>query len=283
MLAKNMQLVAFRANPTEFHAIRDLTDEELTAHRRFTKPFMEAESRFLLFRILELNYQEWISFIHSLLSIEGSKIDYRLKLNQLLLNYLTVSYSITEHFQASYRQKFRNQRKMMERYDTFLQRLNKSCWAFSFFQDFRNYVQHCELPIGAYSRSESQHKIELSITHDASLLLRNYKGWKKCGLTAEHGPLDLIALLQKHHVRMMQDYATFIAKSFFPFLTEANQFYSELTKEALKNRPNHRMVFGKVTLTPNDDGTNAFELSYSNVPNNVYSELGIQKNYATDR
>jgi hypothetical protein len=272
-----MKLVAFRANPTDFQPVRNLTDEELTAHRRFTKPFMEAENRFLLFRILELNYQEWISYIRSLLSIGGSKKDSRLKLNQLLLNYLTVSYSITQHFQTGYRQKFRNQSNMMERYDTFLERLHKSCWAFSFFQDFRNYVQHCELPIGAYSRTESRYKIELSITHDASLLLRNYKRWGKCALTAAHGTLDLIELLQDYHVRMIQDYATFVAKSFFPFLTEANQFYSALTNEALKKYPDHRMVFGEVMSTPNDDGTNAVNLNYSHVPNNVYSELGIQK------
>lgn len=272
-----MQLAAWKASPTEYHPVRDLSEEELASHERFREPFCDAENRFMLFRILELNYQEWISCIRSLLSVGGSqKINSRLKLNQLLLNYLTISYSITQHFERSYKQKFRRQKKMMERYDAFFRRVQNSCWAFCFFQDFRNYVQHCELPIGAFSRHESHHKVEVSVTHEASLLLRDYKEWRKCALTTAHGTLDLIDLLQHYHVRMTQDYATFVAKSFYPLLTEAQQFYSRLTVEAQKAHPGYRMVFGELTSKEKEDGTNAVNISCLEVPNDVYAELGIK-------
>lgn len=273
-----MQLAAWQSSPAEYHPIRDLTEDELSCHEHFQEPFSDAENRFTLFRILELNHRDWISYLHSLLSVGAKqKIDNRLRLNQLILNYLTVSYAITQHFQKSYMQKFRKNKQKLDEYDAFLDRLQKGCWAFCFFQDFRNYVQHCELPIGAFSRRESHTKVELSITHDAEILLRDYRDWGKSKLTKERGTLNLVDLLEHYHVRLIRDYASFVAKAFYPLLGQAHEFYATLTKEVHQVRPGYRMVFGSVSSKPNPDGTTELNMECLQVPNDVYAELGIER------
>jgi len=45
----NMQLIGFTANKDNFHFVRDLSEEELSNHKKYTPVFMEAKNRFKLF------------------------------------------------------------------------------------------------------------------------------------------------------------------------------------------------------------------------------------------
>ena len=279
-MSQKLKLAAWKPSPANFVPIRDLTQDELAKHESYIKPFTEATARLALFRILALNYREWRSHINSLLAAERTeREDDQLRLNQRMLNFLTISYAIKEHFERSYRKRYKKQPAKIEEYDRFVENLKSNCWAFAFFTDFRNYVQHCELPIGKYHHHVSHDKVALKISHDAKTLLANYKDWKASQLSESHGRLDLIALLQDYYIRMIQDYGRFVAKTFFPELRAAEEFYKNLTTEVTSRAQGHRMVFARDRKPKKELGKVTTNIQIIFIPNEVYTELGIVPNF----
>jgi hypothetical protein len=75
--------------------LRDLTPGELSSHKHYQPLTGAAMERLELFKLLAHNYQEWKTYIESLLCAQplGDE-DAKLNLNRLLLNYLTCAYTI---------------------------------------------------------------------------------------------------------------------------------------------------------------------------------------------
>jgi hypothetical protein len=270
-----MQLIGFTANGNNFHFVRDLREDELSNHKKYTPIFMEAHNRFKLFRILDGNYKEWDAYIN-LLRGPGPR-DYDndfLKLDRLLLNYLTAAYTIQEHFQVSFVRRFRKDNGKLKEFDDFINGLCQSCWEFAFFLDFRNHVQHCGLGIGRFHRQVFLHSSEVSVVYDAAQLFVENKKWKRCKLTGKEGELNLIELLQKFHQQVLQNYGGYVAKTFFPELVPAIQFYANLTGEVRKINPEFKMFFGVIQPEENSKPLKA-KLSLNLVPNDLLAELGI--------
>ena len=114
-----MQLIGFTADGNRFHLVRTLSENELANHKKFIPIFVEAHNRFKLFRILDCNYKEWAAYINVLRGPEprNEDNDY-LQLDRLLLNYLTAAYTIQEHFDVSFKRRFRrNLAKLREHGD----------------------------------------------------------------------------------------------------------------------------------------------------------------------
>jgi hypothetical protein len=106
-----MKLARYFGDITNIAIVRDLTEDELASHERFTPVVGEAMERFVLFKILAQNYAEWRNYVRSLLSAGVDPIgsgNERLNLDRLLLNYLTCAYTIREHCEVSFQQRFRN-------------------------------------------------------------------------------------------------------------------------------------------------------------------------------
>ena len=89
--------------------------------------------------------------------------------------------------------------------------------------------------------------------------------------------MDLIAILKEFHIQMLQSYASFVAKTFFPELRPASEFYARLTKEVQDRHPGARMIFfsKKPEPTPVDGGL-SLNMNLILVPNDVFAELGIK-------
>ncbi|HEY5893728.1 MAG TPA: hypothetical protein VIT91_10900 [Chthoniobacterales bacterium] len=96
---------------------------------------------------------------------------------------------------------------------------------------------------------------------------------------AREGDLDLIAILKEFHVQMIQSYAVFVAKTFFPELHPASAFYACLTREAHERDPNARMVFfsEKPEFIPGDGGKVSVNI-LTFVPNDLFAQFGIKSN-----
>src|SRR5689334_14206229 len=91
-----------------YKELRDLTPDELSKHEYFTPIFVEARNRLRVFNMLEANYQEWRSYTQSLLTTHsGNHEEEQLYLDRLLLNHLTCAYTIHEHFDVSFRRRFK--------------------------------------------------------------------------------------------------------------------------------------------------------------------------------
>ena len=275
MNEKNLKLAGWapRSLPVP---IRDLTDNELRSEANYKARFVEILSRFSLFRILEKNYQEWWSFTRKLL-IPGNR-DFeqdRLELNRLLMNYLSSAYSIVEHMEKSYTQRFRNDTEKSKKYRDFISRLENDSFAYAFFMDFRDYAQHQETPIGGYDRNETMHSVEISVRQSAEELSKQPRDWKRSSLTAAKGDLDLLTMTQDFHHLMSRSFARFMIDALNPDLKEIDEFYWNLTQEVRQKIPNARMVFlEKLIKTPERTRVN-FSYTIVQPPNAPYEELGI--------
>jgi hypothetical protein len=261
----------------EFEIVRDLTEVEILDHVKYTPIVGEARDRLKLFKILQKNYSEWRQYLYSLLNPQpGNHDEEALELERLLLNYLTCAYTITEHFEVSFVQRFRKDPIRKKRHQEFIKTLCTKCWAFGFFLDFRGHVQHRGLGIGGYKRQISSKSVAISVSHDAESLLKESRGWKNCCLSGSEGKLDLITLLQEFHVQMLQSYAKFVSQIFFPELNAAAGFYKDLTEEAAQKKPGSRMLFASDEPKTSGDGSKTqIQLDLELPPNDLLSELGI--------
>ncbi len=272
-----LQLVGLNKSRGNFHVFRKLEENEIAEHQKYTPIIAEATNRFNLFRILAQNYSEWKSYVNSLLNATTNNTgNEMLELDRLLLNYLTCAYTIQEHFKASFQRRFRSDdAKQKERAD-FIDGLCKVSWPFAFFLDFRNHVQHCGLGIGEFHREVNATSVIVTITHDAAKLVAENRDWQRSNLTVNHGKLDLVLLLDEFHSRMMHHYAGYVAKTFFPELFPAAEFYGRLTEEVRKPDAGFRMFFHPGELDMKTEGdVHKWELHLSLVPNDVFTELGL--------
>ena len=259
--------------PSRHHLqpVRKLTEEEVAKNTRFAPIYKEAENRLKLFKILGLNYEAWAKFTDALLSAEPDTPDDLLTADQLLFNFLASAYGITEHFKVSFRQRFKKDPVKMQEYADFLDRLCAGSWATAFFFDFRNYVQHSGLPVGNFQKHRSRTKVEITIEQDAVELLKDYKDWKRSKLEPSHGKLDLVELSRDYYLYLKRDYASYVAKTFYPELVEIQEFYSGLSDEATKGEAGKRMVF----ILKAEEAGNKLDLKTSEPPNDPMKEIGI--------
>jgi hypothetical protein len=272
-----VKLVGYIRPLKDFRVFRDLTEEELKSHQTYAPVIGEARNRLKLFQILGHNYQEWSNYLNSLLTTKhGEHDEEMLHLDRLLLNYLTCAYTIREHFEASFQRRFRKDDAKQKEHEDYLNRLCTGSWAVAFFFDFRGYVQHVGLGIGFYGRDVSATSVTLTITHDASKLVAESRDWKRSKLSGVKGTLELVPLLREFHVQMLQNYAGFVVRTFFPELIPAAEFYSQLTREVQQSNPEFRMAFTEREPEIRQEGVMT-QIKYDliHVPNDLFPEMGI--------
>lgn len=273
-----MKLAGYIGEPQHLDILRDLTPEEVARSEYFKPVVAEAEQRLKLFKMLQLNYKEWSDCLVGLLCAKrvSEQDDDMLNLDRLLLNYLTCAYTIREHFKVSFQQRFRKDVAEKNKAKDFIDRLCAKSWAFAFFMDFRNHVQHRGLGIDFYSRNVSRSSVTLTITQDAAkLLAENPENWKRSGLKGDEGKLDLITLLQDFHSQMFRSYAGFVVKVFYPELIPAAKFFGELTAEVKRQDKRRKMVFVHELRESKLNDKTTVNFSLKMVPNDVFEYLGI--------
>jgi len=281
-----MHLGSYNAAQRHYDAFRDLTPAEVSLHTKYTRCLTEARERLSLFRMLDRNYADWRNYLNRLLAADFREdVDVSEELKRLLLNYLTFAYTIQEHFVVSFRQRFKKQPGILKKYSDFLDRLCTACWPFAFILDYRGYVQHVGLGVSANSRTASDTSIRIKITANAKTLLAESREWKRSKLTAEKGELDLVAILKEFHVQMLQSYATFVARTFFPELYPADEFYADLTKEIQERHPAARMIFfsKKPEFAPEAGRKASLNMNIIMAPNDVFAELGVKVDEGAQR
>jgi len=272
--------LGFVNSRTNHHQImRDLSPSEIENHERLGAFVIEARNRLSLFRMLARNYAEWRKYLNSMLSIPGPEGDTMEELNRLLLNYLGTAYTIHQHFRGLFRKKFRHDKKLQGAHMEFIEKLSAKHWQFGFVLDYRGYVQHTGLAVGNYRRTPKSASIEIAITtHSAELVEKGRDDdWKFSKIKADHGEIDLIAAVENFQRIASEHYGKFVANQFFPDLIEADKFYGALLQEVRAKDPDATMVFFKKAFekTQEDSATISYHMEYSEVPNDVFREVGI--------
>lgn len=248
------------ANPQD---VRDLTAEELKQHNLFKPVVAEAKSRLVLFRVLDENYREWADYLQSLLHPEPIDEDVvALKLDRLLLNYLTCAQHIRQHFEATFQQRLRAGDAEQKKYKMLLDQLCQTSWSFAFFLDFSHYLKHQGLGLGFFKRKLTPTSVGVELTLNATELLNGTKDWPRSKLAPAKGIMELTGLLRDFHTQMMQSYSGIVIQTLFAELTPASEFYKKLAAEVRTKSPG-------LSLTLTDNGRPA------HVPNDLFAELGL--------
>jgi len=256
-----------------FHlsGIRELTEDEQEKLAEYTKIAASARNRFKLFMILKKNYSEWWDYTRSLLSPNDNlEPDEMVELDRLMLNFLSSAKSVLDQFKQHWTQAYRGTGKEND-FKNYIKKLEDGCWAFAFFQDLRNFTQHCGLPIGNYTRNANTSSVTLIIQADSEWLIDHYNRWDKSKLTKERGRLDLMDLCRDYYIRLQQDFGNFVANAFTPELLEAHTFLAGLANEANRLHPEgmYRIVT-KFDLTPT-----GFNFQFKTPPADLLGSLGI--------
>jgi len=118
--------------------------------------------------------------------------------------------------------------------------------------------------------------VTLLVSHDATALVSQPYTWRHSKLTGKEGDLDLVALLEEFHCRMLQQYAPYVAKTLYPDLFPAAEFYGRLTEEVRRIDPGFRMFFHPKEIDAKTEGDKqSVTLNLIAIPNDVFAELGI--------
>jgi hypothetical protein len=266
------KLGGWKSGPeTNLTEIRDLSEDEVIQYGKSMAVYAAARNRFRLFRIFHLNYKAWEGFVKATRKPGGALGDEMLELDRLMLNFLTAAKALIDHFTQFYIQ---SHRKTPEEnhFSELLDLLSGRSWAFAFFQDFRNFVQHCGLPTGSCEMSVKEGLITMEVGADAEWLLANHTGWKLSKLAKTHGKLNLLTLAHEYYQCVMSELGMFLAKAFFPKVVEAHNFFAVLANEVAQVVPTHTMIL----ITQAEGNGNEVTLSFELIPNDVFGELGFQ-------
>jgi hypothetical protein len=254
--------------------VRPLNPADVKALRKHTQTAIQNRKRFQLFLIVKKNSAAWLRYTLALLRpIDGLSEDEQVELDRLLMNFLSSARSLIDHFSQYHMQTFRKTADETK-YKEYLAKLETNSWAFAFFQDLRNFTQHCGLPIGNFSRHSSRYTVKLKIISDAKWLLEHSnpeRDWKKSKLKKSHGKLDLIELTQEYHARLLQDLGGFVAKAFGPSIIEAHNFFAALAQEVQAACPGKSMAIATKYLVEN----NQIHAQLKQPPADLFKDLGI--------
>jgi hypothetical protein len=266
-----MILCGVRYPGPSIEEIRSLTADELAANEKYKPIVATARNRFRLFRYFHRSYTDWEKAIQSHLRPGSFGVEEQHELDRLMFNLLTMGRALIDHFRQYYIQTFRHTAKE-EDFKTFIALLETQSWAVAFFHDHRNYVQHCGLPITDYSKRMTHNSVVLSIEADAVYLSKVYDKWERSNLNGKQGKIDLIQLCEEYHVRLLQDFGTFIAKAFAHEFADAHNFYASLANEVWKKFPSSKIAI----ISSKEVRADELDLELIELPHNLLAELGIR-------
>jgi hypothetical protein len=254
--------------------LRALTEEEHRLYTDFLAVAVKARNRFRMFKLLELNYRAWDSLIKALLRPETLHEDEMLELDRMLLNFLTSARALLDHFTQYYVQAHRGTAEE-NKFRDYLETLTTKKWAFAFFQDFRNFIQHCGLGVCNYSKHVGHRSVELKVEADAVWLLQHYNRWTCSNLQASHGKLDLITLVQEYYFVLIHSVGPFLARAFFPKLVDAHNFFATMGKEVGDAAPGHGAVLLSEFKPLTTDGER-LNVQMTQIVTDVFGDVGIK-------
>jgi len=174
------------SNHIQSHLIRQIATSEMCEIHKAMVYINDFGSCCNLYEICERNYTAIVSFYNQLRTnylqnrnrADEFIRDVVLEMDRLLLNYLASFKTFIDHLNTRY------SRPPLERYSyrTDLEIICSNCYDtnfyYRFFSELRNYVQHCDLPVGYVDIKEDSGHIDISICFDRDLLLSRFRKWK---------------------------------------------------------------------------------------------------------
>jgi hypothetical protein len=265
----------------DLHRIRDFTPEQFADFEKTFAEFIKLEQKFSLLRILELNFLALDSFVKKLQESNNNLDAYTVlaEMNRHFMNYLSSAYSLREHIKSSISPNFGRQSEHTSKYAKFLELLTKTHFEYAFFQDFRDFAQHCGFPVGEMKTIQNETGRRLTLKYSKAVLLENYKRWKYCDLQKRSEiEFDLIALVKRHHQIVTQEFSVVIQALYGKNLDNIESYFLGLQKEA---KAIQESAIAKVVLSLPPNPLEGGTVTWRNIPLNPLVQLGLSRKVQT--
>lgn len=271
-----MYRLAARFSPDEenvnIHLIRDLTDSEIEEYLSRKENHIKLRQRLSLLYINERNFADLEAYRNSPAVSINMDILPLFELNRLFMNYLSSAYALREHLKTHIRRDFGRGSQNDANYNRFLEALEAAHMPYAFYQDFRNFVQHCGFPIGNATRVENSEGISLHLTYEREKLLNDYNRWEKSGLQNwNEEKVDLAEITTSHHAIVRSEFLHVILAEYGGEVDLNESYFERLHEEA--RTINDSAV--AVVVTEGNSLPKRGTVKFEQVPVNSLRELGL--------
>lgn len=204
-----IRMLGYMDKNKTFTTIKDITEEEEIQIHGFEKSFGDYNQDMLLYKMVLNNYKILIDEIHGYEANEIDRVIFSSKdniriveLNRHILNFLTTFRTFIDHHETRFKREYGKNSNEAQKFKSICSTEFDNKISYRFFYKFRNYCQHCGVPIsGVTSRlvelPSGEEKVVLNITLDRDRLLSNFD-WGaivKCDLENSATELDIKKLL----------------------------------------------------------------------------------------
>jgi len=221
--------------------IRTLTIEEFENISKEITDLEKFHSEDALYNLIELNYQDLNARLDFYLNqyIANPRLDFSrfsvqfLDLNRLILNLLSSIRTYLDHTETRLKRTFGEASEEFKLFKKLTSECFDNHFAYRFLSKLRNFSQHCGLPTGSLSITDTKegHSLNLSLVRDD--LLNDFDSWGsivKPELQRQDDNFDIIPLLEKK-AELLKDINEKISSSLLAKLTNQGNHLFELIKE----------------------------------------------------
>lgn len=260
--------------------IRELSPSQLAEFNLIQTKFNLLRQRLSLLHILEQNFSTFGSFINQLQASGNMNATRALsEMNRHFMNYLSSGYSLREHLETLLKRDFGRKSEQVVLFRQLLEFLEKNYFEYAFFQDFRNYVQHCGFPVGGMHVVQDKKGSSLRLTHSKIALLKEYNSWEKSMLSKRpEGEFDLIALVKIHHQIVIKEFSSIILTEYGKSLDVVQNYFLKLHSEAKAVKKDAE---ARIILQVDGDSSKG-GVGFQDIPLNPMVELGLAQNPASE-
>jgi len=182
--------IGFQNQDKTLEVIKELMDNEYSEIRNSLHIIGQHYYNYLLYKIALENYNVLMSFI-SLCEKESEKskkIDSKVESNQIInvnrhiLNFLSAFRTFLDHHETRLKRSFGKKSDQVSEFKQATSKLFDDNLSYRFISKFRNYCQHCGIPVSTLKKTlktdkNLQNYTELIFELDREHLLTDFDGW----------------------------------------------------------------------------------------------------------
>jgi hypothetical protein len=171
-------------------SVRELPQVEYDVYKRAYYFLLQFWGDLQLFDIVRLNHLEFERLVsryvhdyaaHPVVSSHHMKIMAR-EANRRILNYLCSVRTFLDHSGANLKARHGEDSEQVKRFDEARHHAYATVFSYRFIYKLRNYVQHCDMPLGSFSLSSTVDRATSKVTHTIELYfdrdtLLKYDSW----------------------------------------------------------------------------------------------------------
>ena len=207
--------------------IRSLGAEEVAEINNASEQIGDFAINCSLYAICDANYKELIAHYEKVgneyratHNLEGSiSSDILTELDRLLMNYLSSFRTMIDHYETRYKRLDRLGSQWLQSFKSYKPGIYDGSFAYRFFYQLRNYVQHCGLPLGGINADvhrDERGKIvaEFLVYFDRDDLLNAFDGWGRVRKDLQLQPpqMEIIEYLSQFHLEVAKLFSFTVPK-----------------------------------------------------------------------